>query len=448
MPTPPMPTGPTVSANVAAHLAALADRRGWSGRAAFFEGHRVWTHGEVHDRAERAATVLAGRGVAAGDRVLLALPDGVMWVTAFLATARLGATAVLVNPALTADDHRFMAEDSRAALAVSGPDLQDHFEGVPWLGGDQLSALTGPPATPAPAAPAPAAEPVTAATPLYLQYTSRTTGRPKAVAHSHGDMAAYHDLVGQEVLDIGPADVSFSVSKLFYAYAYGLGNAFAFPLFSGSAAVLTADRPGPALIDGLVARHRVTLLYSVPSSYAALVDERGTGDLQCRADDPPESFGTEKAVRRWLPRLVGEDCAHRVLWVSRYHFLRKVAGSFADPSGRVLLAGEAAHLFPPFGARGMNSGIAGAVAAAEAVSAACSEPSRGPAAVAGYAAARRSAALHNSEAAGAALDHLRPRPWKRAAQRAAATLAPVVPRCGEWLERAPYGPRGGPARGY
>ncbi|ASQ92888.1 FAD-dependent oxidoreductase [Streptomyces sp. 11-1-2] len=171
-------------------------------------------------------------------------------------------------------------------------------------------------------------------------------------------------------------------------------------------------------------------------------------DLQCRADDPPESFGTEKAVRRWLPRLVGEDCAHRVLWVSRYHFVRKVAASFADPSGRVLLAGEAAHLFPPFGARGMNSGIADAVAAAEAVSAACSEPSRGPAAVAGYAAARRSAALHNSEAAGAALDHLRPRPWKRAAQRAAATLAPVVPRCGEWLERAPYGPRGGPARGY
>ncbi|MEU8871971.1 AMP-binding protein [Streptomyces javensis] len=86
-----MPVGPTASANVTAHLAALADRRGWSGRAAFLEGHRVWTHGEVHDRAERAATVLAGRGVAAGDRVLLALPDGIMWVTTFLAAARLGA---------------------------------------------------------------------------------------------------------------------------------------------------------------------------------------------------------------------------------------------------------------------------------------------------------------------------------------------------------------------
>ncbi|MFD0448004.1 hypothetical protein [Streptomyces rhizosphaericus] len=59
---PPLPVGPTVSANVAAHLAALADRRGWAGRAAFLEGHLVWTHGEVHDRAERAATVLADRG--------------------------------------------------------------------------------------------------------------------------------------------------------------------------------------------------------------------------------------------------------------------------------------------------------------------------------------------------------------------------------------------------
>ncbi|MEU9966889.1 hypothetical protein HUF15_34695 [Streptomyces samsunensis] len=49
----------------------------------------------------------------------------------------------------------------------------------------------------------------------------------------------------------------------------------------------------------------------------------------------------------------------------------------------------------------MNSGIADAVAAAEAVSAACSEPSRGPAAVTGYASARHSAVRDSGEAAGA-----------------------------------------------
>ena len=65
------------------------------------------------------------------------------------------------------------------------------------------------------------------------------------------------------------------MSKLFFAY--GFGNAFVFPLFSGSSAVLVDRRPSPAAVDELVARHRVTLLYSVPSAYAALVADRADG---------------------------------------------------------------------------------------------------------------------------------------------------------------------------
>ncbi|WDV54014.1 FAD-dependent monooxygenase [Streptomyces coeruleorubidus] len=161
-------------------------------------------------------------------------------------------------------------------------------------------------------------------------------------------------------------------------------------------------------------------------------------DLQCRDDDRQEEFGTEEAVRRWLPSVVGDGYGERILWVSTYRFLRKVAASFTDPHRRVLLAGEAAHLFPPFGARGMNSGIADAAAAAEAIAAGTGE------AVAGFADVRRAAALFNSAAAGAALDHLRPRRRTvRVRQRAAAALAPVLPWCGSWLEHAPYGPRHG-----
>jgi 3-(3-hydroxy-phenyl)propionate hydroxylase len=158
-------------------------------------------------------------------------------------------------------------------------------------------------------------------------------------------------------------------------------------------------------------------------------------DLQCRDDDIEEEFGTEEAVRRWLPAVVGEGYGERILWVSTYRFLRKVAASFTDPHRRVLLVGEAAHLFPPFGARGMNSGIADAAAAAEAIA---------DGTVEAFAGVRRSAALFNSAAAGAALDHLRPRRRiVRARQRAAAALAPVLPWCGSWLEHAPYGPRHG-----
>lgn len=161
-------------------------------------------------------------------------------------------------------------------------------------------------------------------------------------------------------------------------------------------------------------------------------------DLQCRDDDRQEEYGTEEAVRRWLPSVVGDGYGERILWVSTYRFLRKVAASFTDPHRRVLLAGEAAHLFPPFGARGMNSGIADAAAAAEAIAAGTGE------AVAGFAEVRRAAALFNSAAAGAALDHLRPRRRiVRAGHWVAAALAPVLPWCGSWLEHAPYGPRHG-----
>ncbi|MFJ9907099.1 FAD-dependent oxidoreductase [Streptomyces sp. NPDC101152] len=159
-------------------------------------------------------------------------------------------------------------------------------------------------------------------------------------------------------------------------------------------------------------------------------------DLQCRDDDAQEDFGTREAVRRWLPAVVGAGYAERILWVATYRFLRMVAASFTDAHRRVLLVGEAAHLFPPFGARGMNSGIADAAAAAEAVAAGTAD------AVAAFAEVRRAAGLFNSAAAQRALDHLRPRRRiVRARQRAAAALAPVLPWCGAWLEHAPYGPR-------
>ncbi|MEV7861744.1 benzoate-CoA ligase family protein [Streptomyces hirsutus] len=260
--------------NLAAQLAGLAERRGWGARVAFHQGHRVWTHGEVHALAARAAGVLAERGVRPGDRVLLALPDGIAWVTAFLATARLGAVAVLVNPELPAAEHAFMAEDTEAVLCVTGPGLEDRFTDRARLGADQLVALT-PTAEPADAHQA------DAHTPLYIQYTSGTTGRPKGVVHGHGDPKAYHELIGRRLLRITEDDVTLSVSKLYFAY--GFGNAFVFPLLSGSSAVLVDGRPTPAAVDGLVARHRVTLLYSVPSAYAALVADRGSGHQACFA---------------------------------------------------------------------------------------------------------------------------------------------------------------------
>jgi 3-(3-hydroxy-phenyl)propionate hydroxylase len=165
-------------------------------------------------------------------------------------------------------------------------------------------------------------------------------------------------------------------------------------------------------------------------------------DVQSLPGDEPDLIASRREVRRWLPELIGPTPSERITAISVYRFLQLIADDFTDPHRRILLVGEAAHLFPPFGARGMNSGFSDARAAADAIATGRLSPAANAGAVAGFATARRAAAEVNSAAAGAALRHLRPSSEAaRLRRRAAALLAPVVPRFGEWLEHAPYGPR-------
>ena len=167
-------------------------------------------------------------------------------------------------------------------------------------------------------------------------------------------------------------------------------------------------------------------------------------DLQCRRGDEPEVFASADGVRSWVATVLGSRYAERIAWVSTYRFLQVVARRFTDERRRVVLIGDAAHLFAPFGARGMNSGIADAIEAAGAIGAALAgaDGDAAAAAVDRFAAARREAALHNRKAAGSALAAMQsrsPRMWAK--RRIAAALAPRSPRAGAWLDAAPYGPR-------
>ncbi|CAM3518739.1 FAD-dependent oxidoreductase [Kibdelosporangium persicum] len=169
-------------------------------------------------------------------------------------------------------------------------------------------------------------------------------------------------------------------------------------------------------------------------------------DLQLHDTDDPEELRQGDGLRSWLRAVMPPAYAERVTWASSYQFLQVVADDFADPHRRVLLVGEAAHLFAPFGARGMNSGVPDADAAATAVHLALSTPvrARAIAAVEDFAISRRRAALFNRDAAGVSLEHLRPDDEVRARQRAAAEGAADDEKLGHWLDIAPYGPREAP----
>lgn len=170
-------------------------------------------------------------------------------------------------------------------------------------------------------------------------------------------------------------------------------------------------------------------------------------DLQCHPSDDPEAFSGVEGVRNWLPNVIRADYADRITWVSTYIFRQAVANNFTDDSRRILLAGEAAHVFAPFGARGLNSGIPDAYLAATAIARALKvgSPAEAAAAVDHFALSRRTAALRNRAASNTALHHLTAPTWaRRTAHRLAATMAPLITSAGRWMDRSPYGPPLGP----
>ncbi|MGH3321498.1 MAG: AMP-binding protein [Streptosporangiaceae bacterium] len=266
---------PARATNLTEMLARRAAEGGFEGRPAFWSGDRVHIHGEVHEDVARAAGLLREVGARPGDRVLIALPDQIEFVWAFLGAVRLGAVAVPVNPMLAPDEHAYMLADAGPAVVVCTADLAPRFGSARVLAAEELGDRL------AKAEPAPAAE-ITADTPAYAQYTSGTTGQPKGALHRHADAAAYFEAMGVHALGLRPEDVSLSVSKAYFAY--GLGNTVFFPLFSGSSAVLFADKPSVPGVVEAAARYRPTVFYGVPTFYAGLV-----------ADGDPAAFAGVRA---------------------------------------------------------------------------------------------------------------------------------------------------------
>ncbi|MGK5551686.1 AMP-binding protein [Actinomadura kijaniata] len=264
--------------NLAALLARRADTYGWRDRPLFHSGETTFSHGEVHDAAATAAGVLHAAGIRPGQRVLIALPDSIGFVTALLGTLRLGAVAVLTGPERTAAEHAHVLADAEPRAVVCAPELLDRFAPAHALTDEDLT--DEPAAIPDPA-------PVLPDTPAYVQYTSGTTGKPKGAVHRHTDAEVYFRALGIGALGITPRDVVFSLSKA--CYPLGLGATVFFPMLCGGSSVLWSSRPSVRGAVEQARRHRPTLLFTVPTWYARLV---GNG----ARDAVREAFGAVRAV--------------------------------------------------------------------------------------------------------------------------------------------------------
>ena len=254
------------------------------GRIAIVGEPREVTYGELTALANRVGNALLEQSVVPGDRVLIVLPDSPEFVATFFGAAKIGAIAVPVNPYARAADFIHYIENSEPSAAIVhsealaeflpasgerpempivavGPlNLETH--GVTCAKWDEWIASAGEHLAPAK---------TSSQDPAFLLYTSGSGGTPKAAVHRHADMLVASRNYAQGVVGLCENDLTFSVSKLFFAY--GLGNGMYFPLAAGARTVLNPERTKVDSVLELVRRHRPTVFFAVPTFYAAVLRE-------------------------------------------------------------------------------------------------------------------------------------------------------------------------------
>ncbi len=251
-------------------------------------GDEVRTFGALDDRAERLAAALAERGVGAGDRVAVLLPNSIEFVEAWLAAAKLGAQVVLVNWHLKSDELAYILEDSQARVLVAHADLRAQYEGALAqqmngagssctaivVGDDYEQVIDGA------VVDGVRHEVAVLAAPVF--YTSGTTGRPKGVVHpgmAHEGAARFSMDAQVALWDWTEDDVNVMAGPAYHA---GPGGYLMTALYVGATTVILPRFDAREWLRA-VERHRATISFMVPAHFIRILevpeDERSAFDL-------------------------------------------------------------------------------------------------------------------------------------------------------------------------
>ena len=260
---------------------------------------RTTTYARLSADIARAAGALAARGVRAGDRVAIVLPNCPQHIVAFYAVLRLGAVVVEHNPLYTARELRKQFEDHGAQHAIVWSKVVRTVQDLPadlrvktLVSVDVTEAMPLParlalrlPLAKARAARAQLHEKTTDATPWHdlvrhdplpdahprpvasdlaiIQYTSGTTGAPKGAMLTHANLLANAAQARAWVPQIvrGEGCVVYAVLPMFHAY--GLTLCLTFAMSMGARLVLF-PKFDPDMVLAATKRHPATFLPLVP----------------------------------------------------------------------------------------------------------------------------------------------------------------------------------------
>ena len=292
-----------------------------AGRTAILYEQRQISYAELRDQ-----TLAVGRGLRAleverGDRVALLLNDSPEFIAAFVSICSYGAIAVPINMGLRIEEQRAILNNCTASLAIVEQELTEallhaeselsHLSKVVINSGKNkyerprtslrlslAELLSDSQHQPAPEFRSPEQN-----QPAFILYTSGSTGEPKGAVHCQSDILITNETYCHEVLRLRAGDRLFSSSRL--PFAYGLGNAFSFPLLNGCTTILCREKPAPEVIARVFADYKPTIFFGVPVIYRLLLDEAkkpsGGATLDCSSLRLCISAGEA------LPAQLGED---------------------------------------------------------------------------------------------------------------------------------------------
>ncbi len=241
------------------------------------------TYGNLRHQVQEVAETLTAAGVSRGDRVGMALPNGLANVVTFLAASMAG-TAAPLNPTYKEEEFRFYLEDTNARVLLLPPEGNDEArraagDRVPILtvemdanGKVSLAGVTSRKAT---------AVPASTDTALIL-HTSGSTGRPKRVPLSHANLSISSGNVARSYA-LSKDDVSLCVMPLFHVH--GLVASTLATLSTGGTLVVP-QKFSPLSFWRIARDHGATWYSAVPTIHQLLL---------ARADkNGPRPAGAEK----------------------------------------------------------------------------------------------------------------------------------------------------------
>lgn len=236
-------------------LAGAADRM--PGGTLTIDGEPL-THAQLHTSARRYASVLAALGVTPGTRVAINAPGSMHLVVGYLAALRIGAVAVLTNPAYTAAELDAVIERSHAALLLVDDD-SERTTSVPMRRWCEFTDAAEQVAEHQPVA-------LTSEDVALLAFTSGTTGAPKGVPLTHGQLLA-SIRSAMRAWRWSSNDVLVHALPLFHQH--GLSGVHASLIAGSNAAILSTFDPHELLAT--IVREEATVLFGVPSVHQRLM---------------------------------------------------------------------------------------------------------------------------------------------------------------------------------